>query len=274
MVAQERKRLTLKIVELSDKSTQSVQLLLEAQEVSKVALLQVKVEAQEAKVKSDNAATQLEASRRSLAAAAGMPELSDAMLVGDLAAGLDEAPWESLIENIQASSPELSAAGSAFERAKWSLQLACAQATPNVTGQAGIGVDTTTDDTFASIGFSVPLPIHNRNQGNIRAARANVAATAAVIDRTRLDLETRLADAVGRYQMARERFQRLRDLVLPSAEETYQLSISAMEAGESSYLQLLTAQRTLFTTQLSALSALEQALQAKAEIAGMLVTLK
>jgi cobalt-zinc-cadmium efflux system outer membrane protein len=124
------------------------------------------------------------------------------------------------------------------------------------------------------LGVSVPLPIRNRNQGNIRAARAEVDSAAAAIDQTRLDLESRLAGAVGRYQMAKERFERLRDLVLPSADETFQLSISAVEAGESSYLQLLTAQRTLFTTQLSALDALSQALQANAEIEGMLVTLK
>ena len=274
LVAQERARLTEEIVELSSKSKQSVQSLLDAQEVSRVALLQVGVEAQDAKIKADNASTTLAASRRRLAAATGLATLPLGPLSGDLDAQLSQAPWEALVETLRESSPELAAAGSEYERAKWALHLACAQATPNVTGLAGVGVDTATDDTFASIGVSMPLPIRNRNQGNIRAARAEVDSAAAAIDQTRLDLESRLADAVGRYQMARERFERLRDLVLPIADETFQLSISAVEAGESSYLQLLTAQRTLFTTQLSALDALSQALQASAEIEGMLVTLK
>ncbi|MDA9859581.1 TolC family protein, partial [Rubripirellula sp.] len=155
----------------------------------------------------------------------------------------------------------------------WALRLACAQVTPNVTAQVGAGVDTGSDDTYAVLGVTVPLPIRNRNQGNIRAARASVAAASSSIERTRLDLEGRLAMAVGRYDTARRRYERLRDNVLPGAEETFELSKTAFDAGESNYLTLLTAQRTLVNTQLRILDALDQTRQASAEIDGFLVTL-
>ncbi len=222
----------------------------------------------------ENAATQLQADRRALAAAAGLPELPPAGLAVDRGETLEEAPWELLLSELEAGSPELAAAGSELERARWALQLACAQVTPNITGQIGVGVDAATDDTYAIVGVSVPLPIRNRNEGNIQTARADIAAAAAAIEETRLSHDRRLADAVGRYQTARQRYQQLVSRILPNAEETYRLSQQSFAAGESDFLELLTIQRTLFTTRLGVLDAYGQAKQAMAEIEGLLVTLQ
>jgi cobalt-zinc-cadmium efflux system outer membrane protein len=273
IVAQRRALIANQIVDLAEKSLSSVQDLLNAQEVSRVVWLQARVEAEQARITAENAATQLRANRGVLAAAAGLQTLPADALVGEVGEGLIETPWESLLAEITATSPEITAAGSALERARWSLRLACAQVTPNITGQIGVGVDASTDDTFASVGVSVPLPLWNRNQGNIRSARASIAEASAAIDRTRLSLEGRLASAAGRYQVALERYRRLNDSVLPTSEETYQLSQRAFEAGETDYIQLLTIQRTLFNTRLSVLEAAAEARQAAAEIEGLLVTL-
>ena len=273
IVAQRRAQIANQIVDLAEKSLSSVQDLLNAQEVSRVVWLQARVEAEQARITAENAATQLRANRGVLAAAAGLQTLPADALVGEVGEGLIETPWESLLAEITATSPEITAAGSALERARWSLRLACAQVTPNITGQIGVGVDASTDDTFARVGVSVPLPLWNRNHGNIRSARASIAEASAAIDRTRLSLEGRLASAAGRYQVALERYRRLNDSVLPTSEETYQLSQRAFEAGETDYIQLLTIQRTLFNTRLSVLEAAAEARQAAAEIEGLLVTL-
>ena len=272
-VSQRRVELTEQIVKLAETSLRSVKSLVEAQEASNIALLQAKVEAEQARVNAENAATQLQANRRRLAAAAGLPDLPPVGLDIDRNETLEATPWELLLGELESSSPELAAAGSELERARWALQLACAQVTPNITGQLGVGVDAATDDTYAVVGVSVPLPIRNRNEGNIQTARADIAAASAAIDRTRLSLDGRLADAVGRYQTARQRYERLLSRIVPNAEETYRLSQQSFDVGETDFLQLLTAQRTLFTTRLSALDAFGQAKQALAEIEGLLVTL-
>lgn len=273
-VSQRRVELTEQIVELAEKSLRSVESLVEAQEASNIALLQSKVEADQARVNAENAATQLQANRRSLAAAAGLPELPPVALDIDRNESLEAAPWEPLLGGLESGSPELAAAGSELERARWALQLACAQVTPNITGQLGVGVDAATDDTYAVVGVSVPLPIRNRNQGNIQTARADIAAASAAIEQTRLSIDGRLAAAVGRYQTARQRYERLITRIVPNAEETYRLSQQSFDAGETNFLQLLTAQRTLFTTRLSVLDAFGQAKQAISEIEGLLVTLE
>lgn len=275
LVAQQRAALTNRIVQLAEKSVDSVEALVEAQEVSRVALLQSRVEAEQARITAENAQTRYLASRRTLAASAGISPRSIGALAGEISeqGKLPETPWESLIEEISRTSPEIAAAGSELQRARWALQLACAQVTPNVTGQLGVGYDAGTDDTFAVVGVTVPLPIRNRNQGNIRSARAEIQAAAAAIERTQLSLDRRLAAAVGRYQVARQRYERLQESVIPDAEETFELSQRAFEAGETDYLQLLTAQRTLFNTRLTMLDALSDAKTALAEIEGLLVTL-
>jgi len=273
IVSQRRAEIAGQIVELAEESLRSVNALLEAEETSKITLLQARVEAEQSRIAAENAQTQLQANLRTLAAAAGTQTLPPGPLSGDIGDGLTDAPWEALLAEISTNSPELSRAGSELERAKWSLQLACAQVTPNVTGTVGVGVDAFSDDTFAVIGVSVPLPIRNRNQGNIRSARADIAAASAAIQNTQLSLEARLAESVGRYQVALQRYERLQQSVVPTSEETYELSLQAFNAGETDFLQLLTAQRTLFTTRLNVLAAAGQAKQAAAEIEGLLVTL-
>ena len=273
LVAQRRAEITAQIVDLAEQSLNSVEALLQAQEVSRIELLQARVEVEQARIDAANATTQLENNRRGLAAAAAIDQLPPEPLIGDLDAELTDTPWETLMARINAVSPEVAANNSELQRARAALQLAYAQVVPNIIGEVGVGVDAASDDTFGIVGVSVPLPIRNRNQGNIRTARANIAAAAAAIDRTQYSLEARLAEVLARYRIARERYQRLRDTVIPDAEETLELSRTAFNAGESSFLQLLTAQRTLFATRLSALDSVVQAREALAEIEGVLVTL-
>jgi cobalt-zinc-cadmium efflux system outer membrane protein len=273
LIAQQRVQVTKRLATLSEQLVTSTENLQSAEEVSRITVLQAQGDAAQAKVQAENAVTALNARRRGLSAAVGGGLTINHDLAGNVAADLVDTPWEPLLDEIVAASPELAAAGSDLQRARWALQLACAQVTPDITGQFGVGIDAASDDPFVNVGISVPLPIRNRNQGNIRAARAEMAAASQAIEQTRLDLQTRLARVVERYQLAQNRYQRLTETVLPNVEETFELSLSAFQAGETGFLQLLTAQRSLFSTQLTLLEAIEQARQAQAEIEGLLVTL-
>ncbi|MEM6690444.1 MAG: TolC family protein, partial [Planctomycetota bacterium] len=273
LVAQNRVDLTETIFDLARQTESGVNDLVEAEEASRLALLQAKVETEQAKINYENARSQYQATIRSLSAAVGDSTIAVSRLVGELPDPSNDRPWDSMLESLAASSPEMSLAGSELERAKWALQLACARVVPNVTGQAGVGYDAVSDDTFALIGVSVPQPIRNRNQGNIRSARADITGAAAAIDETRLSIEGRLARSVGQYEISRERYWRLTDSVIPAAEEAYELAKKAFEVGEADYLLLLTTQRTLFEKRLVALEALGQVTIASNEIDTLLVTL-
>ncbi|MEM1067981.1 MAG: TolC family protein [Planctomycetota bacterium] len=273
LVAQNRMRLTQSIADLTQRAEDSVQDLVNAEEASKLVLLQSKVETEQARIDLENTRAQYRAALRTLSAAVGDSTFENGQLSGELPDPSEARPWESTMDELLQTSPELSIAGSELDRARWALQLACARVVPDVTGQAGVGYDAFSDNTFAVFGVSVPLPIRNRNQGNIQSARAEITAAQAAIEATRLSLEARLAQTVGQYEIARQRYERLNALVIPAAEEAYELATKAFEFGEADYLQVLTTQRTLFEKRLRAVDALGDATTAANAIDTMLVGL-
>jgi cobalt-zinc-cadmium efflux system outer membrane protein len=272
LIAQDRTVITESIAKLASRSADTVKSLMDAGEVSRIAFLQARVEAERAELVSRNAVAKLKQKQRALAATVGVEALPTETVRGEPSSQLQPQPWLELADEVAAISPQLSSAGAQLQSARWALQLACAQVTPDVTGQIGVGYDAGTDDTYGVVGVSVPLPIRNRNQGNIRAARASVTAASANIDRKALQLRNALADAVGRYEIARETYTQLREQISPNAKEAFDLAGKAFESGEADFLQVLTAQRTWFDTRLAAINALETAKIADAEIKGVLTT--
>src|SRR4029079_17372175 len=69
--------------------------------------------------------------------------------------------------------------------------------------------------------LGLPIPVYDRNQGNIRAAEAQIASTTASARATANDLTSRLADAYGRYESNRVIVANYRDKILPSLTQSY-----------------------------------------------------
>ena len=61
------------------------------------------------------------------------------------------------------------------------------------------------------------------------------------MQRLRLGLHERLADAFSRYARAEQQVERYRDHVLPDSRETLDLVAAGYQQGEFGYLSLLTA---------------------------------
>ena len=71
------------------------------------------------------------------------------------------------------------------------------------------------------VGFSIPLPLFNKNQGNIREAEYRVAKAAQEQTATELRLRTELGQAWQRLSAAAAEVQALKTKVLPGAQETF-----------------------------------------------------
>jgi cobalt-zinc-cadmium efflux system outer membrane protein len=164
--------------------------------------------------------------------------------------------WASSLDRLLAESPELAAAFADVERARWQLQREVAQKHPNVTIEAAAMYDTATNDAFANIGFSLPIPIHDANQGNIGRASADVAAAEMNVERVRFSLRNRLAQAYGRYDAARREFDLYDREILPDARQSLEIVRGGYPA-EFDYLKLITAQREYFQAELGRLDALQ-----------------
>src|SRR5262249_38699889 len=119
---------------------------------------------------------------------------------------------------------------------------------------------------------SVPLMIFNRNQGNIQAAEAELASSQDNVRQVELNLRQRLANAVQRYDSARQQVQAYETNILPNTRETLRLMLIGYERGDAKYdyLAVWEAQRTLAQANLTYVQALGEMWRAVCDVAGLL----
>src|SRR5262249_55316288 len=109
----------------------------------------------------------------------------------------------------------------------------------------------------AQVSVSAPIPVFNRNQGNIRAARAEVARTQATVRATELRLTERLTTAYQRYRASREQVENYRKRIVPDARESLRLVLLGYERGDPryDYTAVLQAQNALAQARLALVQA-------------------
>jgi cobalt-zinc-cadmium efflux system outer membrane protein len=114
------------------------------------------------------------------------------------------------------------------------------------------------------------MPIWDRNQGNIRAAGANVRQAVAQLTTVQNDLLRQLAEALGRYRIAQATVETYQKGILPDAQRTYDLVQRGLEGGQFDLLRILQSQRSVIEANLDYIAALQDRLAAGATIAGLL----
>ncbi len=131
--------------------------------------------------------------------------------------------------------------------------------------------DAASDEGLLDVGVVLPLPLFNRNQGNIVAAQANLVAAQREVERVEFDLRNRFAVAFGQFVNARRQVDSYANAILPNGEESLRLIRLGLRDGEFGYLTLLTAQRTYFNDNLEYLSGLQEFWARAVELDGMLL---
>jgi cobalt-zinc-cadmium efflux system outer membrane protein len=124
----------------------------------------------------------------------------------------------------------------------------------------------------ANVQVGIPVPIFDKNQGNIRAAEAEWIAACQDAKRVELDLQDQLAVAYRRYANARQQAERYRQRMIPRAERSLKLVTEGYEKGQVEYLPLLTAQQTYLQVNLSYLASLRELRASSAIIEGQLLS--
>lgn len=270
LLAQRMVALNEELVRIGDEGLSATEKIKAALEVSRVDVLQARVEAERARLGLVQARNDHRTAWRRLAAVLGRPDVGPAPLAGDVEAGLPDLRWDDCLAALLAQSPELAGAQAGVERARCELARQCALRVPNVEVEAGVKHDAAVRTTLADVQVAVPLPVFNRNQGNILAARAALAAAEREVRRVELSLQERLADRFGKYVNARRQVETYARTILPSAKESLTL-VSGHFPESFGYIELLTAQRTFFSASLEYLSALRELWTQSVEIEGLLL---
>ena len=176
-------------------------------------------------------------------------------------------------------SPDVKIAQVGVERAKAALRRARAERIPNIIVRGGFGYSTEPVERDgraagpeARIEIGIPLPIFNRNQGNIAAAEADLDRARRELNRLDLDLRARASAAFAAYRNAVSAVDRYQRRVLPRAQEAYNLYLNRFRQMTAAYPQVLIAQRSLGQARVAYVDALVNAWQNTVLIRGFLLT--
>jgi cobalt-zinc-cadmium efflux system outer membrane protein len=118
--------------------------------------------------------------------------------------------------------------------------------------------------SFAEAGVNIPL--WNRNQGNVAAAKVLVDRAQQDLLRTQLWTKNRAEPFAQQYERARFTADRYRTEMLPRARRAYQLEVMKYQQMAQPYPKALAAQQLLFTLQLGYIAALHDEWTAATEL--------
>jgi cobalt-zinc-cadmium efflux system outer membrane protein len=187
----------------------------------------------------------------------------------------DDVPsysWEESYSMVVSQNPRLAAAQARVARARFALERARRQNVPNVEVMASVSHMDQTGDDVAGVQVGIPLPICDRNQGNILTAEAELIAAQNDSRRIELALQDQLAMAYRRYVDAQQQVQRYRDEIRPRAQKSWDFVEQGFREQQVGSLALLTSQRTYTRVNLMYVEALAELRRAVTLIEGMLLS--
>lgn len=117
-------------------------------------------------------------------------------------------PIAKLIDTAHTERPDLKIAGLNTKISSLNLQLQKAMAVPDVTLQMNYDQQGSYINNLASVGFSIDLPFLNRNQGNIKSARAAVKQNEAGYLAAKAGVDEQIFNALQRAMENSELLQK------------------------------------------------------------------
>lgn len=268
--AQARHALAQRSVKLADNTLQTVKRRVQAGAASSAETSRARVALTRTQLDLQRAAAQLDAARIALAAMWGAPEPGFTQVSADLAKLPLLQAFGQFVTAVQ-KSPRLQRYAATQRLRKAELRLAKAQAVPNLTLSAGVrrleyGATRTNPDYGLVASLSLPLPIFDRNQGNIAAAHARIQQSGIKREAAFLRLRTVLYGLYRADQQARARAQTLSREAIPQADKALKLIKRGYARGAFSFLDLLDAQHQVIALQAGVISARADAHRLDAEL--------
>jgi len=228
---------------------------------------------------SSHSASGVNVSWRALAAAMGDPEMERQIVAGDLEHGWPELKDQEVLDAIAKGSPAVRIADATAARNAAEVTRAQREAIPDLRVRGGLLYNNellgavpraTSWEGTAEVG--IEIPIFNRNQGNVRAARAEGDRAEEEKRRVALTLRERTASVLDQYSNARLMVEQYRLEILPRSKKAYELMEQRHGAMLASFPRVLEAQQRLFELHVEYVGALESLWTNGIALQGFLLT--
>ncbi|MGY2375287.1 TolC family protein [Pseudomonas sp. SDO524_S393] len=143
-----------------------------------------------------------------------------------------------------------------------SVGLEKAQRIPDLDVSIGSQYDASVRERVNLVGVSMPIPLFNRNQGNVLAASRRADQARDLRNAAELRLRTETRQALDLWQSANTEVRAFNQQILPAAQSAVDSATRGFEMGKFSFLDVLDAQRTLIAARTQYLTATAQATDA------------
>jgi cobalt-zinc-cadmium efflux system outer membrane protein len=248
LIAQEQLRFSKAISRLSDEVYKAQIDLVAGGEAAPYEPLQLRVFAVQARNNVTASANSLNAAWRQLAAAAGTPMMGRRVVAGSVENSTTSLNYEQAVAMLQNHS-DIAAAQARVNAAAGNLRLQEAMPIPNLNLYGAFQHDDTTplSNFSANVQVSAPVPVLNRNQGNIASAHADLIRARQDMVQVNNNLLSQLADNFSRYETSRVVSISYRTDIVPDQVRVYRgIYDRFLVDGQSvDFAQVVVSQQTL-----------------------------
>ncbi|ANE57960.1 MULTISPECIES: TolC family protein [Methylomonas] len=257
LAAQQRLTLTQQIHELANQTTVTTSARVQAGKVSPVEETKAKVARASVQIELMRAQKELEAARKRLAAGWGSTTPRFETVSGNLESIQAPASLESLAQRLS-KNPDLARWATEITQRQALITMEKSKAIPDVTATVGASKYLMPNDYALVVGFSMPLPVFDRNQGRIQEAEHRLTKAEDELRSTEVRIATALNTAYQALDTAHSEITTLQQDILPGAQSAYDAACEGYRLGKFGFLDVLDAQRTLFSAKNQYLLALAE----------------
>ena len=251
LIAQQKVDVLSTLVNVNRTTFDATKRLVEAGQSGKHVEWQASIELSQAEVARDQAIQEHQYAWRDLMFVCGQPNIKLVRVSGDVAKVVNGGSFQVVVESIINKSPQVAMAQQRIQQATLNVRRQKLETVPNIDAMVSLRNHSLTGDNITNIQVGIPVPLFDKNQGNIRAAEAEEAMRRAELRRLKLSLRQRAASVYRDFETARIAESRYREEILGSATKNLNLITKGYQDGQVDFLSMLTAQRTLLNVQLT-----------------------
>lgn len=276
LVAQKKLEVMRSLALLTDEVYLIMVAQLKAGEVATYEPMQLRVLALQARALAIQAHNRYLAAWKQLAAAMGLADMPLTELAGQIDMPIPRYNFEAVLAQMLNRNTEMLAAVVLVDKAQVLLRLAQVTPIPDLDVRLMTQHDHTTPPYGAvtTLVLGAPIPVWNRNQGQIREAQAHWQRAEQEASRVRNDLSGKLAQAFERYESNRLLLEMYNFQMLPDQVRAFRATVIRHARGGdkagSSYNDLVVAEQSLVNVLDNYLNILREQWDAVVDIAQLL----
>lgn len=247
---QERLATTLELEQTLLEILGVTQARLAAGDIAEVELIKGEADHERFALEVESARTDLGRAKIRLGRVLGDPNLSVQSCAGGASSKLPELP-DVILARLPADHPQSKAWQALKDTAEAHVEIVESRRWPVPTLGIGYRHYEFSDQDTLDVSLEFELPLFDRKQGDIRAAREKAKYEKASAESEKNDVEATLQDTLAAFLSHRRQAEAFRERILPKMEESLSIARTRFEAGDTSMLDALDAYRSLAEAKLA-----------------------